>query len=60
AIAAAPEASEDDALIQQEMAQMDFPARLIHLKIENDKVRNELENLEHMMDAASAPSSTTR
>ena len=32
-------------------AEMNFPARLIHLKIENDKVKNELDELEKMMSS---------
>ena len=31
--------------------EMDFPARLIHLKIENDKVRAKLNELEKLMNA---------
>lgn len=30
-------------------AEMNFPARLIHLKIENDKVKNEMIELENLM-----------
>jgi hypothetical protein len=30
-------------------AEMNFPARLIHLKIENDKVKNELDVLDKLM-----------
>jgi hypothetical protein len=30
-------------------AEMNFPARLIHLKIENDKVKNEMVELENLM-----------
>jgi hypothetical protein len=30
-------------------AEMNFPARLIHLKIENDKVKNEIIELENLM-----------
>jgi len=32
-------------------AEMNFPARLIHLKIENDKVKNELDELDKLMSS---------
>jgi len=32
-------------------AEMNFPARLIHLKIENDKVKDELDELEKLMSS---------
>jgi hypothetical protein len=32
-----------------EMAEMNFPARLIHLKVENDAVRAQLESLQSML-----------
>lgn len=32
-------------------AEMNFPARLIHLKIENDKVKDELDKLEKLMSS---------
>jgi hypothetical protein len=33
-------------VLQEEMPEMDFPARIINIKIENDKVRASLDELE--------------
>ena len=33
-------------VLQEEMPEMDFPARIINIKIENDKVRSSLDELE--------------
>lgn len=33
-------------MLQEEMPEMDFPARIINIKIENDKVRSTLDELE--------------
>jgi len=38
---------------EAEMQEMDFPARMIHLKLENDAVRAKLEDLQLMMGDAS-------
>ncbi len=43
------QAEESHPLVATELREMDFPARLIHLKIENDKVRSRLDQLEQQM-----------
>jgi hypothetical protein len=35
-----------------EMSEMNFPARLIQLKVENDAVREQLESLQSMLQKA--------
>jgi hypothetical protein len=37
---------EHDALPEHEMPEMDFPARVVHLRIENEELRTRLDNLE--------------
>lgn len=39
----------EQAVYDTEMPEMNFPARLIHLKVENDAVRAQLESLQSML-----------
>jgi hypothetical protein len=48
AATADPQAPEQ-AVYDTEMPEMNFPARLIHLKVENDAVRAQLESLQSML-----------
>lgn len=48
AATADPQASEQP-VYDTEMPEMNFPARLIHLKVENDAVRAQLESLQSML-----------
>ena len=48
AATADPQASEQP-VYDTEMLEMNFPARLIHLKVENDAVRAQLESLQSML-----------
>ena len=45
----AGEAADERPAYETEMPEMNFPARLIHLKVENDAVRAQLESLQSML-----------